>query len=498
MSAGETRRTLAGRMENGVTVVFYVVFLFLFTFLTLGILFCNIGYEYNLFLLFTFVCLFALLSAALCIWIRKYAERLVNYETIILPLLLGVFFIIQVYLGFRLRFESAFDFAAVYRGAAQWAETGSFPDYYEYYHYFPNNLGAMAFLFLFFKGARFFGITDYFMVGVFLNGALITLTILVSYFTAKKIAGPAGGVLCLFFFLVSPPFYILAAAFYTDALSLLFPVLFFYLYLCLKNGDHLSRNQRKLLYIAMAVTITCGAAIKFTVMIMAVAVLIDMFLSGKIRQACAAVAVICGCFLIFQVSFESYFYEYHLDREKAALMNTPLTHWMMMGLNPASGGAYHPEDYTFTRAFTNTEERDAAILEKIRERIKDNGFEGLSRLFTKKVMKAFGDGTYAISDFLDDGPENPRKIQEYVLYDGKFYSRYKYLTQAVLITEYLFVAAGSALALKRRDRSVIAIFAAVFGLILFLALWESSSRYFLNFIPILFLCASYGGAVEKR
>lgn len=485
------------RIEKGITGTFYVIFLFLFTFLTLGVLFGNIGYEYNLLLLFTIVFLCATFSAAIFYLIRKYAERLVKYETILLILFLSVFFVVQLYLGYRLRFDSAFDFAAVYRGAVQWVETGSFRDYYEYYQYFPNNLGAMTFLFVFFKAGRFFGFTNYFMLGVVLNSILLSFTMLCSYLAAKKIAGSAGGFLCLYFFLISPPFYILGAAFYTDSLSMLFPVLFYNLYLCLKNGIGMTRRKRKLLYVAMALVITLGAFIKFTVMIMAVAVIIDCLLSGKFRQACVMIVGICACLLIIQVSFQSYLYKYHLNRENAERMNTPLTHWIMMGLNPSSAGAYHPDDYTFTRSFTDVEERNAAILDVIGERIKENGMDGMTRLFTQKVTKAFGDGTYAISDFLDDGPAERGKIHEYVLYDGKYYDRYQYITQGVLITVYLFVIIGATAALGKGDKSVLPLFVAIFGLILFLAIWESSSRYFLNFIPILFLSASYGGASKS-
>ena len=101
-------------------------------------------------------------------------------------------------------------------------------------------------------------------------------------------------------------------------------------------------------------------------------------------------------------------------------MNTPLTHWVMMGLNDSSRGAYHPDDYTFTRSFSDPKERNDAILDVIGERIQEQGFDGLTRLFSEKTIKAFGDGTYAISDFLDDGSEARGALHEYVLYDGKY------------------------------------------------------------------------------
>lgn len=497
MNAAAGNFRIFQKIGGGMTAAFYAVFLFLFTFLTLGVLFSNIGYSYNRLLLFTFVFLFAAASSVLFRIIRTHAETLVKYERLILLLVLPLLFLIQMYLGFRLRFASAFDFASVYRGAIQWAETGTFSDYYEYYHYFPNNLGAMTLLFLVFKAAGLFGITDYFMLGVLLNAVMISLTVLTAYAAAKKLAGASGGAVCLFFFVTAPPFYILAAAFYTDSLSMLFPVLFYNVYLRLKQERREDQNRRRLLFVAMLVVITLGAMVKFTVMIMAVAVILDLVLSGRLRQACLTAAGICACFLIFQASFNAYLYQYHLDREQAARMNTPLTHWVMMGLNDSSRGAYHPDDYTFTRSFSDPKERNDAILDVIGERIQEQGFDGLTRLFSEKTIKAFGDGTYAISDFLDDGPEARGALHEYVLYDGKYYSRYKYLTQTALLGCYLFVLAGAAAALRKRDWSVRAPYLAVFGLILFLAVWESSSRYFLNFIPVLFLCAAYGGASKS-
>lgn len=141
----------------------------------------------------------------------------------------------------------------------------------------------MTLLFLFFKAAGLFGITDYFMLGVLLNAVLISLTVLTAYAAAQKLAGPSGGVVCLFFFLTAPPFYILAAAFYTDSLSMLFPVLFYNLYLRLRQERREDQNRRRLLFVAMLAVITLGAMIKFTVMIMAVAVILDLVLSGRLR-----------------------------------------------------------------------------------------------------------------------------------------------------------------------------------------------------------------------
>ena len=47
------------------------------------------------------------------------------------------------------------------------------------------------------------------------------------------------------------PFYFMGAAFYTDSLSLIFPVLFYYLYLCLKDEND---KKKQIIYL---VTMGC-------------------------------------------------------------------------------------------------------------------------------------------------------------------------------------------------------------------------------------------------
>lgn len=55
MNAAVGNPGILQKTGGGMTAAFYAVFLFLFTFLTLGILFGSIGYSYNHFLLFALV-----------------------------------------------------------------------------------------------------------------------------------------------------------------------------------------------------------------------------------------------------------------------------------------------------------------------------------------------------------------------------------------------------------------------------------------------------------
>lgn len=486
-------------------VAFYAVFLFIFSFIAAAVLFGQVGFAYNTVGLFALVVLGV---AALFVLFRRLSgtgrgarvlQVICIYDRLWLPVLLSVFFLIQVAVGCALRFESSFDFAAVYKGAVSWVETGTFADYYDYFDWFPNNLGAMTLLSIVFRGASLFGITDFFTVGVIFNSLLVTLTVLFSYLSVKKLTSgrTVSAVAVLFFFLLSPAFYVVGAAFYTDSLSMLFPVLFYYFYLCLKEG----RNPKRYL-VLMGLAAAIGILIKSTVLIMVIAVLIDAFFNRHFRKMVYIFVSVTVSFMLLQFSLHACLYSDHLNPDLAAQKNTPIGHWVMMGLNPDSQGAYHPDDYTFTRSFTDPEERDAAISAEIRKRLKEAGVSGNSKLFTNKLIKAFGDGTFALSDFLDDGPVHSSSLHPYVLYSGEYYYKYKYATQTPLLVVYFFAVLGGVVCLRRavgrRGGYTLAPYVAVFGLMLFLAFWESSSRYFLNFVPIIYCMAGLGASAVSK
>jgi hypothetical protein len=164
----------------------------------------------------------------------------------------------------------------------------------------------------------------------------------------------------------------------------------------------------------------------------------------------------------------------------------------MMGLQ--NNGYYNPEDYEYTRSY-DVNERSAACRKKAMERIKELGVSGLFKLWTNKAVICFGDGTYALSDFLDDTPANETGIHNYILYAGKNYSKYQSFSTGLLIVLYLLaiVGAGRDIVGKVKYRESILPTAprlAMLGILCFLILWETSGRYFTNYVPILIVCAS--------
>lgn len=417
----------------------------------------------------------------------RHVDAMEKYYCVMLAVFLIVYGMIVIANGFRLRFTPAFDMDAIYGGAIQWLREGSFTNYYEYFSYFPNNIGAMTILHFVFSVAAVFGVSDFFAVGIIFNSVIIISTALVVSLSCKKMRSAAAGVTALFFFVLCVPFLFMSAAFYTDSLSVLFPALFYYLYLHFKEQKDVKGQVR--VSILMAITLSFGMMVKFTVLIILVAVMIDALICLKMRDVCLFAAIsILAVWATFGI-MNAYMYSAHLDKDTSTRLNTPYLHWVMMGMQ--GDGRYNPGDYEFTRSF-EPEERNEALLGRIKERVDEMSISEMWEHLVNKAAVCFGDGTYALSDFLDDTPDRETGVHEYLLYDGKKYVSYRHFTTGLLLVLYVFMVFG---ALKRmfgigaEKGYILAPRLAALGILSFLLMWETSGRYFTNFVPIMIICA---------
>lgn len=400
-----------------------------------------------------------------------------------------------------LRYTPSFDLDAIYGGAVQWVEEGSFADYYDYFDWFPNNLGGLCFLYVLFKIGSVFT-SDYFLIAALGNEVFLLLTFTFISLSAKKLWGSRYGILAVFMCGCMLPFLFMTDVFYTDSLSLLFPVLLFYLSLKAEESD----NGKKLWKwcIISGVTACLGIFIKSTVMIMVLAVGISLLMRKKWNVFFKY--VIC-CFVIcmaFTLVFRSYMYHAHLNPELARVKNTPYYHWIMMGLE--GNGAYNPGDYEFTRSFTDPAERNDALKAEIKNRVSEKGFTGMVMLYKEKLFRCFGDGTLGLSDFLDDNPQNYGLLQQFLLYGGSKYPVYSSICNIVfyslLILTFLYLLSK----LRRGKKAILlphgedlAPALAMGGIIVFLMNWETSPRYITNYVPVIMLLALGGihGSVNR-
>ena len=429
---------------------------------------------------------------------ETFCDKIYPYCLIGFIILFGIF---QISRTEELRFQPSFDLNAIYGGAIQWLETGSFPDYYDYFDWFPNNLGGLTFLYFMFRiGTVFTG--DYFLIAAYSNGLLLLLALVVTSLTVHKLFGSRHGLLTLLISICFLPFSFMTDAFYTDSLSLLFPVLLFYLSLFTDTPD---RKKKIAVYLLSGLVATIGIFIKPTVGIMVIAIVLSFLLQKKWKTVGGYVLTVGLMYLIFSLIFHNYMYSVHLDPGLAAIKNTPSLHWIMMGLT--GNGGYNPADYEFTRSFRNPALRNQALWNEIGKRISENGITGMLALYARKLYRCFGDGTLGLSDFLDDSPVHSSWLHSFILYSGEKYHSYQTICNMVFYALLLLLLIANVNCIRRFaspsstaddtpvQKTVTALQAPVLasiGITLFLMHWETSARYITNYVPVLLIISVYG------
>jgi hypothetical protein len=190
--------------------------------------------------------------------------------------------------------------------------------------------------------------------------------------------------------------------------------------------------------------------------------------------------------------FNDYFLKGHLKEPYVANLKTPITHWIMMGLQ--NGGRYSYDDYEYTRSFP-IENRSNACTDKIKERLNGMSYKDLADLLKEKTLICFGDGTLNESEFLDDYPQNVTKLHDLILFEGSKYKNYSEYCTSILLSIYLFSIIGQTLAAVRKykysDLTVVPPLS-MMGLWMFLMMWETNSRYITNYSCIMVICCITG------
>lgn len=481
------------RISSHLLRAFFVVFAVLFLWVFYHVLFHNTqGFDplLSLFLMAVFAAFF---FGAYQLTGR--ADLTARKGTRILLVFIAVTGLIQLIAGLRLRYTPAFDLDAIFGGGQDWALNGNFDNYRDYFGMFSNNLGGLFLYRCLFAIGRFFGVSDFYALALIYNTCMLQVMVYAVYDTARRWAGVRAAVLSLVLFGAFLPFYMMGAVFYTDLLSAPFAALCINFYL--RARDETRLKQKTVLFLVFGITASIGTILKFTVMIVAIAALIDLLLGIRRKQELtrkrilvnlAIPAAAAGIAAILLLGFYGYMGAQQ-DPEFVSSKRIPVTHWIMMGLN--GNGQYNPGDYDFSKALPDLAARREAIPKVIGMRIRELGFSGMFGLCTEKATIDFGDGTYHLSDFLADGPMNETALHDLVLCGDRHHDAYKHIAQGAYLAFFLLMLIGGALSILRPGHFSVP-WAAMFGLLLFLLMWETNTRYTQNFMPILILCAVSG------
>lgn len=423
--------------------------------------------------------LFLLLVLAV-ILLKRYAPGLWNNEKIwlygsaVLLLLTaaGLF-----YAGLSLRVYPGWDFGSVYQGAVELAESGSFSEQSQWYFTtYPNNVAVCLFLSGIFK---IFGrICSYITLGVLLNIFSLVLGLFFLFLLVRHLYGTQSAFFALLLCAMFAPFYMHAPIFYTDTFALPFV-----------TGTFVSYQLRKKdirLLILTGVIIALGYKVKGSLGVILVALLIHIWLQKEkplelVKRSLMLLIpflLLVGVLTVLPGQMSLLKAE---DREKNEF---PVEHWIAMGL--AGSGGYNADVYWMTASVEGKEEKKAVDRAFIHEKLAEYGFSGMREHLKAKILVTWGDGVYFAPEKLKREPLQESPLHPWVLYDGAEYGKTYCYCNGVHLLLLLGILLSVCSNFLGRDavREALAVQLAVFGLFLFLLIWETRSRYLVNFVPM--------------
>ncbi|MBQ3306697.1 MAG: acyltransferase family protein [Bacilli bacterium] len=417
--------------------------------------------------------------------INKYKDFIFKNKIInIIMIILYIIFQIIIINCFMVK--PSWDFGSVYLIARDYvllkdATLGS-----AYLYMCDNNIPITLFFVILFKIACFIGLKSYLLgVGITVNLIIIDISLFYIYLLLnrinKNLAKPFF-IFCLFF---SPLIFYLPI-FYTDTITLLFiviPLYYLYEYFFIKKNFH---N-----IIISGLFLGVGGVLKATVFIPFIAIIIYAILK---RQNGYKTFLTWMIFLVLipvmgnRMITHTFFSQERLKEERI-----PINHYIMIGLE--NNGGFSDSLYKLTTNTSGEENRKKIENERIKNRLEElKKNHGFIAFYNRKISYTWTDGTFFSYEKLRRKPYH-KKYTKYVLSDKGEDRLYRALSNAKWFILLLLMVVGTVL--KKYLRKELRDFQfilnlSIIGLLLFLLIWETRSRYLVNYSPI-FLVNAYIG-----
>lgn len=282
---------------------------------------------------------------------------------------------------------------------------------------------------------------------------------------------------------------------YTDMMGMVFPVLTLRIYQLMQNG------KKKWLKWFLVITMSYwGFKMKPTAVIVLIAiVIVELFycFSGfnkdKIKTLTAAVVIGIASVFMYAAIFHAMIEKSGLQIDPEA--DTGPLHMVMMGLNSETNGVWYEPDVQLSQSIPAKEERRAAQIEVIKQRMNDYGIAGFLNHMWKKTLVIFNDGSFAwgveggfYAEVYDDKNSMAAPFLKSIFYsDNPNHLKLLTAEQMLWITS-LFFSPGIAVIRKNKVNSVIVL--SIIGIILFNYLFEARARYIMLYVPYVIIAAS--------
>ena len=323
------------------------------------------------------------------------------------------------------------------------------------------------------------------MVGCIFNIIMIDGAVVIMYVLIKNVFNLRMATLFGVLFILIVPMFTYSPIFYTDTITMIFPAA---MLLLLYNFNNSRSNMRIFYLVAIGVVGAMGIVLKTNIVIPLVAVFIYVICTNKIVKGIVNNLIILAAFLLIFSGYKAVAnYVMPIDYSEAGL---PMTHWVMMGLK--NSGAYNEEDVNFSASFESKKEAQKANIQEIKNRLREYGAKGYLEFLTRKIKFTWNDGTYYSVNKLSREPLENNIIEEHVVGEKNhpfiYFSQMSHLALITLI----FISSLAAFKKKNSYRFMQCTQIAIFGVFLFLIIWETRSRYLVCILPLMMFSAIGG------
>ena len=413
---------------------------------------------------------------------KLFHNRVIN----IILLILYVIFQLMIIYCYAVR--PTWDFGTVYYLARDVASnTEKFNTIY-YLYICDNNIPLAALFSLLFKPLFLLKLEKF--TGVLALGINL-LAIDVSQFflfkTIRKINQKLS-ITFLFFCLFFSPLVFYLPIFYSDTLSLPFvciPLYYYYKYTV--------EEKKKSYLFLMGFLLGIGILLKATVGILVIAIILGAILLKNMNWKQLGTVLL---FVLIPVCLTKIWIKLSFSEEEMIRSRKPMTHFVMMGLK--NNGGFNEEDMQFTTKIPNYEKKKKKTIEKIKERLYNYYRDHqILHFYNKKLNYTWADGTFFADKALGMEYYHP-KYQKYIQSSSKESWIYFNMANAEWFILLLLMLLGTVFRkhLSNTEKMIqFVVNISIFGVFLFLIIWETRSRYLVNFSP-LFLISGYLGLIS--
>ncbi len=420
-----------------------------------------------------------------------------SFCRVLIPIYCIFMLIIYLFMGYYMEYTPSGDNFMLYNASQVLAKQGHFDtgsDFILYFGRFSNQWGFLLFLTVFNKLLFSLGIHNLFYAHVLLQILLYELGFIALFSIARRINGIHGVLKALFFLFFCFPIYLAASVLYTDTFSL--PFVLFSLYTSIRIIESKNLKNTLIWSCLCGFSTVIGGQIKMTVAIVFIASAIVWFLSFPFKKAVLSFSVSLAIFIVGSVCVHSFVLNRYLDKEIYKQEHTPIIHWIMMSIPDGDNpyGGVSSKDYALTWQMMDDGASHQEVMDSIYSRIKDKIYtlRFPNRLFlalSRKNAAAIGDGSFGMTEMLDDGPVRYNLISKVVLENGPAYPHYVALTSGIWGAVLLFSLISAWFKRNSFSSKDLLLYISCLGIFLFLMIWEARSRYLFNCIPLFLLAA---------